>query len=389
MNRNIKIGNLKINILDYLGLISLVMIVLNSDKYRLVSSVNWINNLGFNMIYILGALFSLKIIIMVVGDDKNIYLARGKQLFNILSGSLSFTFSYVLIKLVYLENYYCDQVNLKWGIKIKRIWDKNELLNYLNERIIELKSSNLVLDEKYEITMSVIKITKKEINQLVSKNSTIEELNKSLDDLVNKKIDQFKSELENNNSIITQLIDYLGNLPSYYYWIAGLLTIGVGGAACYYLKDQLILRTLIHLKNGLTSTNKGVNEANEAIKETNESIRLLAGKINEVVNETNNNTINIGLLTSQLNKLEGHGGVHQAVLEGLPTDQLKNEEVQDLLKQLLTADNLFTLLDLSELLLGMDGQNFDKLQYLINSINLESESGPRRITRRGNIASFD
>lgn len=329
---------------------------------------------------------------MVIEDGSNIYLKRGKQLFNLLSGSLSFTFSYVLMKLVYLENYYCDRVNLKWNIGIERIWNKNELGNYLKEKIAELKRSDLIFNEKYELTVSDIKISNNEINELISKHSTIESLDKNLNNLIDKKIDLLIADLEKNNSILTQIINSLSSFPSYYYWIGGLLTIGLGGAACYYLKDELILRTLLHLKNGLTKTNIGVNEASEAIKETNESIKVLTGKINEVVLGTNDNINNIGVLSKSLKKLKEHVGIHQAVIEGLPLDQLKDKEVKELLKELLTADNLFTLLELSQFLLEMDGQNFNKLQYLLSTVSLdssESESSTRRIIRRGNIASFD
>lgn len=383
--------NIKINTLDYLGFTSLVLILLNNEKYKVGSPILWVDKLGFNIIYILGLLFVLKLVVMVMGDDSNIYLKRGKQLFTLLSGGLSLTFSYVLIKLVYLENYYGDSIKLKWGITITRIWNKNERLHYLKEKIAELKWSDLVLDEKYDLTMSKIKISNDEINNLALMNTTIENLDKSLDDLICDKVGLLVSELEGSHSIIMQLINYLSSLPSYYYWIGGILTIGLGGATCYYLKDQLILRALLHLKNGLTHTNQGINEASEAIKETNESVKSLVEKLNQVVAGTNNNAGNIERLFNRLGKLGEHVGIHQAVIKGLPIEQLKDKEIKELLKELLTADNLCTLLEVAQLLLAMDGVNLDKLESLLNSADLGSgsESSSRRITRRGNIASFD
>lgn len=341
---------------------------------------------------------------VVIKEDSNIYLNRGKQLFTLLSGGLSFTFSYVVMKLIYMENNYSDSVRLKWGIKIIRIWDKNELLSYLKEKIGELKRSSLILDEKYGITSSQIKINSNEINKLVSNNSTIEGLNKSLDDLINEKTKLLVLELENNNSMVIKLIDYLSSFPSYYYWIGGVLAIGLGGGACYYFKEQLILRALIHLKNGLTNTNRGLSEAEEAISEANGSIESLGGRLKEVADATNNNISSIGILSNGLSKLGNglsklgkHVGIHQAVVEGLPIDQLKDKEIKELLKELLTADNLFTLLELSQLLLDKDGENFDKLIRLIDKGDGNVGSGPvsgfesrgRTLVRRGNITRFE
>ena len=70
--------NLKVNVLDYIELISLALIILNGDKYRITSPIKWVNDLGFNVIYILGTLFVLKLAVMVVEDGSNIYLKRGK-----------------------------------------------------------------------------------------------------------------------------------------------------------------------------------------------------------------------------------------------------------------------------------------------------------------------
>ena len=320
---------------DFIGVLSIMYITFYSSSFILFFGKNIKNSIDIEYLWIIAAIIVLKnIIIFYMKDTDNLIdrllLAVTNILLNICSGILV-SFSYSLSQ---LKSNYIDSIRLKYDFNITRIWNKDELKEYLLNKLLK-EPGILIQIESLKVKLP---LSEKLTSNILANSNTIEDVNNA----VIKAIKMIKSEKEllekeqaagiineikNNVSLLSaKLYDYNP------YWLLGCTAAGVVLMACIvFALGGIMFGEVDNISDKVTECEKKVNtliENNtddvlsenvlligkkavgleEKILDLNAAIRVVAKKVhsvdNKVVHVYGDVTEKLECLSSSVDELE-------------------------------------------------------------------------------------
>jgi len=299
-------------LIDIIGIVSLIYIRINEEVFKVcMEKLDINNNINTNIIYILIGVIILKNILMYnYKETEGIILKITKIILNILSGGL-ILFTY---KLYQLQTNYEDSIRLKWNIYIHRVWKKEELKEYLLEKLLnkpavlerlERLKIKLPLPEKISSNLLKNCNTIKDVESEVYNFMSILEYNKTT---LEKAYILDKKGASSETSIYSTIVEKIGKVTdiSMYWWLGGLTVAVVVLAGYYYgLNNDVVslAKNTEVVKDSLIKTLKTDKKQNEGIVNLSENTKNINENISTLNKESLSVLENKNVLSSELEKI--------------------------------------------------------------------------------------
>lgn len=276
-------------IIDLMSILSIIYININASNFKLCMGNNQSdikNYIDINYLWVLIAMIILKNIFIIYTketDDliQKVVLTLTKLVLNICSGGL-ILLSY---NLYHLQTDYIDSIRLKFNFHLVRIWNKDELKEYLLNRVF----TNPTILEKFKNLGLELPFSEKRTSHFLIDCNTIGDVNKSVTSIV-KKVQNEQEMLEKARAagVINELTERINTLESslpaastagtgWMFWgctVGAVLIVALIFAMIVALKDEADIKG-----NKIHDVDNKIHNVDNQIHNVDDKVNIISEKV--------------------------------------------------------------------------------------------------------------